>query len=135
MRTRPLHAVAAAAAITLAAAPLSAQRVNVVPQGTARVVATYDIRSVPRDKDFPVSVTVSDSAGTILAHVALTHGTRTVPMTVTVIESSLVLQGETPDGLLTLVLDGQNEGGAVKLDSGTWTLGRAQGRFRAITPR
>ena len=56
-------------------------------------------------------------------------------MTVTVIESSLVLQGETPDGLLTLVLDGQNEGGAVKLDSGTWTLGRAQGRFRAITPR
>jgi hypothetical protein len=51
-------------------------------------------------------------------------------MDVTVIESNLVLQGQTPDGVLTLVLDRQNEGGAIKLASGTWTLGKASGQLR-----
>jgi hypothetical protein len=48
-------------------------------------------------------------------------------MLVTVIDNNLVLQGDTPDGLLTLVLDKQNEGGSTRLSSGTWTLGKAEG--------
>ncbi|HYW50894.1 MAG TPA: hypothetical protein VE861_09820 [Gemmatimonadaceae bacterium] len=135
MRTRPLHTIAAAALLTIAASPLAAQRTSAIAEGSARVVATYDFRNAPTTAAFPRSVTVADSAGVILARVTLPGVTRSVPMEVTVIESNLVLQGETPDGLLTLVLDRQNEGGEVKLDSGTWTLGKAQGRLRGTTTR
>ncbi|MCC7052916.1 MAG: hypothetical protein IT355_06575 [Gemmatimonadaceae bacterium] len=120
------------AALALAAAPLAAQQSSALPTSpAARVVATYDFRNAPRDVAFPTSVTVADSAGTIRATVALAGNTsRTVPMEVTVIESNLILQGMTPEGVLTLVLDRQNEGGTTRLASGTWTLGKYQGQLR-----
>ena len=98
-----------AAVLAVAAAPLAAQS-NAIPTGAARVVASYDFWNAPRDASFPRSVTVADSAGTIIAHVDLAGEARSIPMTVTVIERNLVLQGQTADGVLTLVLDRQNEG-------------------------
>ena len=128
MRTTPN--LAAAAVLAFAAAPLAAQQSNAIPSGTARVVASFDFWNAPRDGAFPRNVTVTDSAGTIVAYVDLAGDSKSVPMTVTVIERNLVLQGQTADGVLTLVLDRQNEGGVTKLTSGTWTLGKAQGTLR-----
>ena len=128
MRTTPY--LAAAAVLAFAAAPLAAQQSNAIPSGTARVVASFDFWNAPRDGAFPRSVTVADSAGTIVAYVDLAGDSKSVPMTVTVIERNLVLQGQTAGGVLTLVLDRQNEGGVTKLTSGTWTLGKAQGTLR-----
>ena len=122
--------LATAAVLAIAAAPLAAQQSNAIPTGAARVVASYDFWNAPRDASFPRSVTVADSAGTIIAHVELAGEASSIPMTVTVIERNLVLQGQTADGVLTLVLDRQNEGGVTKLTSGTWTLGKAQGQLR-----
>ncbi|MBC7842216.1 MAG: hypothetical protein H7099_07880 [Gemmatimonadaceae bacterium] len=129
MRTTSL--VTSAAALALIAAPLAAQQTKAIPVSSAtRIVASYDFWNAPRDAAFPRSVTVSDSAGTIVARVDLGNSEASVPMTVTVIERNLVLQGQTSEGLLTLVLDRQNEGGETKLTSGTWTLGKAQGQLR-----
>jgi hypothetical protein len=122
---------AAAAALTLVSAPLAAQSTNAMPKSGPRVVATYEFRVGATESSFPRSVTVADSAGTILARVDMGGPiASSIPMTVTVIESNLVLQGETAQGLLTLVLDRQNEGGETKLASGTWTLGRSSGQLR-----
>ncbi len=127
MRTT-LLTLTAAASLTLAA-PLAAQRTSAIPAGAARVVATYDFRNAPANAAFPRSVTIADSAGAILARVDFAGTVRSVPMLVTVIDNNLVLQGETPDGVLTLVLDKQNEGGATRLTTGTWTLGKAEGKL------
>ncbi len=143
MSSRPLTtALAAAAALTVAASPASAQQSSVAGASatvqhaldtgkTGRVVASYDFQNAPRDLAFPRSVTVADSAGALLASVSVADGVRTIPMTVTIIERSLVLQGLTDDGVLTLVLDRQNEGGQTTLASGSWTLGARQGQLRA----
>ncbi len=128
MRTT-LLALTAAASVSLAA-PLAAQHTSALPAGAARVVATYDFRNTPSIASFPRAVTIADSAGAILARVDVAGTVRSIPMLVTVIENNLVLQGETPDGLLTLVLDKQNEGGTTRLASGTWTLGKAEGKLR-----
>jgi hypothetical protein len=128
MRTTTIFS--AAAVLTLAAAPLSAQQANAIPQGNTRVVATYDFWNAHNVAAFPRSVTVADSAGVIIARVELDAQQNSVPMTVTVIDRNLVLQGQTTEGILTLVLERQNEGGETKLTSGTWTLGKAQGQLR-----
>lgn len=121
-------ALTAAASLTITA-PAAAQRTSAIPAGPARVVATYDFRHAPAGTHFPRSVTIADSAGAILARVDLAGGVRSIPMLVTVIDNNLVLQGDTPDGVLTLVLDRQNEGGSTRLTSGTWTLGKAEGKL------
>ena len=128
MRTNQFLLTAAVVAMT--ATPLVAQQSNAIPTGASRVVATYDFWNTPKNSSFPTSVTVADSAGTIIASVTTGANAKSVPMTVTVIERNLVLQGETAEGLLTLVLDRQNEGGVTTLTSGTWTLGKAQGTLR-----
>lgn len=136
MHSRPLLAViVAAVTLTIATSPLAAQQASVAPEPLARVVASYDLRNGPRELDFPRSVTVADSAGTILARVNVAGSARSIPMTVTVIESDLVLQGLTSAGVLTLVLDRQNEGGETRLATGSWTLGRTQGLLRAKNAR
>jgi hypothetical protein len=131
MRSHLTIATVAAAALTLAAAPLAAQRASALPNGPARVVATYDFLNSPRSLALPQTVTVADSAGIIRASAAVSGGNTTIPMNVTVIDTHLILQGQTADGVLTLVLDHQNEGGANKLASGTWTLAGKQGLLRA----
>jgi len=136
MRSFPIAAAfASAITLTIAAGPLAAQRALVAPEQLARVVASYDLRNGPRELDFPRSVTVADSAGTILARINVAGSARSIPMTVTVIDTDLVLQGQTPGGLLTLVLDKQNEGGETRLATGSWTLGHTQGRLLALGKR
>jgi len=129
MRPTFLALTAAAASFTLAA-PVAAQRTSAIPAGASRVVATYDFRNAPANASFPSSVTIADSAGALIARVDFAGTVRSIPMLVTVIEHDLVLQGDTPDGLLTLVLDKQNEGGTNRLTTGTWTLGKAEGKLR-----
>jgi len=138
-RTR-FTALVAAAAIT--AVPAAAQQAlaigstgpAVASSTPARIVASYDFRNAPRDIAFPRNVTVADSAGSLLATVSVADDVRTIPMTVTIIERSLVLQGLTDDGVLTLVLDRQNEGGTTTLASGSWTLGSRHGQLRGRQP-
>ena len=120
-----------AATLAVAARPLAAQQVSAQPVPSAsRIVATYDFGFARRAVAFPSSVTVADSAGTLVAQAAITGQRREVPMTVTILETDLVLQGETPDGVLTMVLDRQNEGGSTRVASGRWMLGTAEGTLR-----
>jgi hypothetical protein len=124
--------LAAVAAFALGAAPLAAQTVVLTANATpaSRVVAKYDFMHAPRDAAFPRSVTVIDSAGTIQANLLLADGSRTVPMTVSVVRSDIVLEADTQKGLLTLVLDRQNTGGLTRFDSGRWALGTAYGTLQ-----
>jgi hypothetical protein len=77
-----------------------------------------------------MTVTVADSAGALVANTRLRGETAVRPLTVSVIESDLVLQGETPEGVLTLVLDRQATGTEPKVTSGRWALGSAEGTLR-----
>ncbi len=129
--------VTTAAVLALSAAfagPMLAQQTPVAVSAE-RVVATYDIRNQSRDVALPRSVTVADSAGTIVAHATINGERRPIPLTVLALESDLVLQGQTTQGVLTLVLDRQNEGGEARLSSGRWMLGSAQGTLRARIKR
>ena len=120
-----------AATLAVAARPLAAQQVSAQPVPSAsRIVATYDFGFARRAVAFPSSVTVADSAGTLVAQAAIAGQRREVPMTVTMLETDLVLQGETPDGVLTMVLDQQNEVGSMRVASGRWMLGTAEGTLR-----
>lgn len=120
-----------AATLAVATRPIAAQQASAQPVPSAsRIVATYDFGFARRAVAFPSSVTVADSAGTLVAQAAITGQRREVPMTVTILESDLVLQGETPDGVLTMVLDRQNEGGSTRVASGRWMLGTAEGTLR-----
>jgi hypothetical protein len=122
--------IIAAATTALLANPAAAQ--TAAPR--ERVIASYDFSNNSRELSFPRSLTVADSAGKLLARVFMPGGAAAVDMAVTVIESNLVLQGQTRDGLLTLVLDRQNEGGEIRLASGSWTLGKTSGELRARKP-
>ena len=126
-----LFVFAAAATLAVAARPLAAQQASasIVPS-SSRIVATYDFGFTRRAVAFPTFVTVADSAGILVAQAAITGQRREVPMTVTILETDLVLQGETPDGVLTMVLDRQNEGGSMRVASGRWMLGTAEGKLR-----
>jgi hypothetical protein len=56
-------------------------------------------------------------------------------MVVGMIDSGMVLQGETPEGVLTLVLyaDDAAPGTGARRVVGQWTLGDRQGRLHART--
>ena len=144
MRTRPLFAaLVAASTIALVPRPVAAQQAALAarivanpprtPALPVRIVASYELRGAPGNSAFPRQIVIADSAGVILANVDVAGEYRSIPMAVTVIETNLVLQGETRAGLLTLVLDNQNEGGATRLVTGTWTLGRNEGTLRGRT--
>ena len=135
MRNVSLVSSLAAAALVLSAAPLAAQQASTTTEKPVRVVATYDFRKTPPTPAFPRLVTVTDSAGTIIARAELNDNRSSIPLTVTVIESDLVLQGETGDGVLTLVFEDQNDGGSNPMINGRWTLGRTEGVLRGMRPR
>ena len=123
-------ALTSVAALASVSTPVAAQQHDVAPTLTPRVVATYDFGAKRRAIAFPSVVTVADSAGTLVATASIPSARTEVPMTVTVLDSDLVLQGETIDGVLTMVLDRQNEGGATRVTTGRWTLGAAEGSLR-----
>ncbi|MCU0634148.1 MAG: hypothetical protein MUE41_04680 [Gemmatimonadaceae bacterium] len=119
MRRTALFATAAA---LTAAAPLAAQ-----PATTARTVASYAFQSAPRDVAFPRSVTVTDSAGTLVASAFDARNQRQIPLSVTVAQSDLILQGRMAEGDLTLVLNRGNDADAPLPTRGIWTFGERQG--------
>jgi hypothetical protein len=80
----------------------------------------------------PAEVVVADSAGQLVAHYRFDGDCAPRPMAVTVLDTDLVLQAETPSGLLTLRLAGQNAPGSGPV-AGRWWLGSANGALRART--
>lgn len=132
--TTALIVAVAAAALSFAPRDLSAQQLSLAGRSAARAVATYDFTAGPREQSFLRTVTIADSAGTLVATAEFApYGTST-PMTVTTIESDLVLQAETAEGTLTLVLGRQADGDG-SLVSGKWFLGRREGQLRGRLQR
>ncbi|HKG90711.1 MAG TPA: hypothetical protein VKA84_02395 [Gemmatimonadaceae bacterium] len=141
-----LAAVALSVAVAAAARPAAAQQPTAapgharpgVPRGAdagdaeaARTVALYRFATPRRSSGLPALVTVADSAGQLVASFQLPGARGWRPMEVTLIGTDLVLQGETPDGVLTLRLYGQNEPGAAERGlSGRWWLGGQEGELR-----
>lgn len=132
MTPRPILASAlAAAALALLAAPAAAQQGRAGVAASPRVLARYDFAAPKGGIPFPSTITVADSAGQLVASARVAGSLAPVPMVVHVIESDLVLEAATSDGILTVVLDKQAEGGAIRVSSGRWVLGKTEGRLRA----
>lgn len=72
-----------------------------------RVVGEYAIRN-PR-RGFPQAFTVADSAGRLVAHYRTAQGQPAQPMRIAVVGTDLVLQAETAEGPIEVVLEKQNE--------------------------
>jgi hypothetical protein len=83
----------------------------------------------------PAQVTVADSAGALVAAFRLSGNRGAGPMTVDVLSNDLVLTGQTPSGMLTLVLYRQNDPEAAGAFVGSWSLGVHQGELRGQTTR
>ncbi len=135
MRNTTLFSAVATVASLAAAAPMAAQQMTPVNAVSSRIVATYDFKNSQRDLSLPSLVTVTDSAGTIVAKAAIAGERREIPLTVTILDSDLVLQGQTNSGVLTLVLGRQNEGDSTKVSSGRWILGNVEGTLRGRVKR
>lgn len=132
MFTRPIIATAiAAAAIAAFATPAAAQQGRTTATTAPRVVAHYSFGASHRSPAFPSTITVTDSAGTLVASARMSGVLAPIPMLVHVIENDLVLEGTTPEGILTVVLDKQAAGGTAKVAAGRWSLGKSEGRLRA----
>jgi hypothetical protein len=132
---RLLSALAALVSLAAASRPAAAQHavasssVSATPITAApavRRVATYYVAGTRGDVGLPGRVTVSDSIGQLVANVQIIGERAPRAMVVTVIENDLVLQAETPRGLLTLVLEKQNDRSSARL-RGRWALGMDRG--------
>ena len=140
----PLAAVALCAA---AARPAAAQRA--VPDdarplavaagaptaGAVRPVATYRFAASRRHAGMPDQVTVADSAGVIVASLRLPGAREARPMLVDLFGSDIVLQGQTPEGVLTLRLYGQSDPSDAGSFAGRWWLGDREGTLRGRLSR
>jgi len=125
-----LSTIAASAAIVLTASTAHAQQRADEANRSQRVVATYALRASGQAIAFPTTIVVADSAGTLVASTRLKGESTARPLAVSVIESDLVLQGETPNGLLTVVLDRQATGTEPRVTTGRWALGKTGGNLR-----
>jgi len=125
--TRPALVVLAAALAAAAARPAAAQD-GAAAHATVRPVAVYRF-ATPREPGLPTQVIVADSAGALVASYHLGGDRIARPLTVAVLDADLVLQGEAPAGLLTLVLERQNDAPAGTV-AGRWALGARQGTLR-----
>jgi hypothetical protein len=99
-----------------------------------RTVALYQF-GASRAVGMPTQVTVADSAGRLVANFRLPRGGAARPMTVGVVDTDIMLQGETPSGVLTLVLYQQNDPDAAGAVVGRWSLGDRQGELRGRAAR
>ena len=97
-----------------------------------RTVAIYRFPS-PREAGMPAQVTLADSSGQLVAIYRLATARGAGPMMVEVLNSDLVLQGETPSGVLTLVLYRQAAPEVTGAFAGHWSLGDRQGELRGST--
>lgn len=129
-----LVALAAAASRPVAAqtahdAPTAARRPVVEAAPAVRTLAVYRLGRTALP-GLPGRVTVADSAGVLVARYRMAGAAGERPMVVTVMQTDLVLQAETPDGLLTLLLERQNDTD-LGAPSGRWWLGTREGALRA----
>lgn len=135
MRT-VISRIALAAAITAAAAtPAAAQdlaREAVRPASAmtvTRAVAVYTF-AVPQKAGLPAEVTLTDRGGMLTATYRLAGARDAQPMEVTILDTDIVLQADTEQGVLTLQLFQQNDPSAASKVSGKWTLGERSGSLR-----
>lgn len=125
MRARPARLAAAALAAALFA-PAARAAAQAAPALTPVAVFRF---SAPRGADLPAEVTVADSAGTLVGRYRLAGARAVRPLAVEVLGDDLILQDETPAGLLTLRLAGQNDPAAAPAGAalGEWFLGARHG--------
>lgn len=122
--------LAAAAAVALTATASNEASAQTARDETPRVIATYHFGAPNRAIAFPSSIVVADSAGTLVANARMSGERAPLAMQVAVLDSDLVLQAETRDGTLTLVLGQQAVSNAPREAEGRWSLGAAEGRLR-----
>lgn len=124
-----LSAIAMAAIMIGASATTAAAQRPSDPARGARVVATYRFDMAHRGA-FPSIVTVADSAGILVASARMPGESAARPLEVTVLQSDVIVQGETPSGILTLTLSRESQGGARPLTTGRWSLGNEVGKLK-----
>ena len=136
-----LTAPSLAAAQAVDAQPVAAGRaVPVVLDGGAtvgavpRTVATYRFTRA-RDAFMPKRVTIADSAGVLLARFQLPGDREARPMEVDLTNRDLVLHGETPAGVLTLLFYQRPESADAGIVAGRWWLGERGGELRGRVTR
>ena len=132
--------LAATVAAGVVATPAAAQQPSRAPvvlaaarsapsSGAAtRAVAVYRLIT-HRASGMPSQVVVSDSAGRLVAAYRLGNEPRSYPMMVDVSTAGIVLQGETPTGMLTLFLYDPSTPSQGRAD-GHWWLGEQEGELR-----
>jgi hypothetical protein len=147
MRTKtsffsPLTAAALCAALVQPAAAQTVASNVVRPAVEATTADAPVIRTVAiyrftasRILRLPVTITIGDSAGTLIASYRMANVVRPSPMQVDVMGDDLILQGETTRGLLTLVLSRQNDGETPSKFIGWWSLGDEHGDLRGRAQR
>jgi len=110
-------------------APVHFAAAHAVSSGTeTRAVAVYRLVAV-HASGIPSRVVISDSAGRLVAAYQLRDASRSYPMMVDVSAAGMVLQGETPDGTLTLYLYDPSTPAQGRAD-GHWWLGEQEGELR-----
>src|SRR5215217_4880102 len=120
---------ARAASAQQAAAPSLVRPVSATAAET-RTVAVYRFTR-SRVAGLPSEVTVADSAGQLVARYRLAAGGAEQPMLLTFIGDKLVLQSETPQGVLTLLLQEPVDGSRVV--TGFWQIEGQRGELRGRT--
>jgi hypothetical protein len=140
----PLAAVALSAAAVRPAAAQTAAATEYIRPVVERAERTTDALPRPlvvyrftrsHDVIMPSQVVVADSAGQLVATFRLAGSSDVRPMQVDVMDSDIVLQGETPSGVLTLVFYGQNDFRVEDSLAGRWTLGSRQGELHGRVSR
>jgi hypothetical protein len=144
--TTPSRALLAAALVLGAARAASAQQAADAPirpaaaavaaaPGDLRAVAVY--RFVPsRVAGMPSEIVLADSAGQLVAHFRLPGARAERPMLVALIGDQLILQGQTPAGVLTLRLRDPEHVARTREVVGRWHLeGGREGELRARVGR
>jgi len=137
-----LTAAALCAALVQPAAAQTVVASNVRPAVETKAADAPVIRTVAiyrftasRILRLPVTITIADSAGTLVANYRMPNILRPSPMQVDVMGDDLILQGETTRGLLTLVLSRQNDGETPSKFIGWWSLGDEHGDLRGRAQR
>ena len=136
--TRPAAAQPASASRADASSQLAAGAVESAPASALpsapRTLATYRFTGA-RGAAMPTQVTIADSAGVIVASFRLPGDRAARPMAVDLTEADLVLQGETPAGVLTLRFYQRGDDATTGLVAGRWWLGTQDGTLRGRVTR
>jgi len=109
---------------------LSAASAITAARWDARPVGIYDLEIMLPNRAMPAKLTVSDSAGTLLASLRPEGDNEAHPRMVTLKDTDLVFDAEAPRGHVQIVL--QHEGDRL---TGTWRMGPDGGAVRGTIAR